>query len=426
MSKKILIITYVVPYPASDGGKISIFGTINYLRHYFDITLVVRVYSDKEKENIETLQKMWPEVSIEKVNYYSQKTKGKIKISLYELAYKVKEQLKKILSFSSSDSIQSGIDFYPFLPADAKFINFLEALFSKKKYDIIQVEYTGLLNLINTLPDNTIKIFVQIENRYTIVQDYFNKINDSSAYAKYIVENIRSSETTLMNKYDYVIALNKNDKKNLGEFLPADKIIVAPFPILNTLTVVDTTTAFSNEKLNKLIFLGSQEHVPNEDAVKWFIENIYEEIYQQYKIKLYVTGKWKKDFIKKYPQVIFTGFVDDISSLIKNSIAISPIRLGGGGVRAKVLQAMAMRVPLVSTTLGCEGIEEIKNNETIYIANNEKEFISSIQNIVENESQTNRVINNAFELIQKHYTERAVGEIRKNIYNSIIGHEIDK
>jgi glycosyltransferase involved in cell wall biosynthesis len=420
MKRKILIITYVVPYPADAGGRISVFGTINYLRSFFNITLVMRVHTQNDKENIEKLKMIWPEVSFEMVDYCRKATTlGRIKFFFYQSAYIIKEKLKKRIADQPTDDIQERISFYPFSPADIKMINFLEDLFSKKTFEIIQVEYTSLLNLVHILPGNAVKVFVQIENRYSILQDYFIKIKNNSLYAGYIVENVRSAEIALMNKYDYVFALNKNDKVNLGKFLPAEKIVVAPFPILDSFTA-DRNTTFNKNQLNKLIFLGSQGHLPNEDAVQWFIEEIYEEIYQQFKIKLYVTGNWEKDFIKKYPAVIFTGFVEDISPLIKNSIVISPIRLGGGGVRAKVLQAMAMKVPLVSTSLGCEGIEGIKNNENIYIADTEKGFLTSIQNIIENELHTNQVINNAFELIQEHYSETAIGKIRKDIYNKII------
>jgi glycosyltransferase involved in cell wall biosynthesis len=421
MNKKILIITYVVPYPANSGGQISIFGTINYLRSFFNITLVIRIYTQNDKENIEKLKKLWPEVSIETVDYSREETfLNNAKKYLYQAAYKLKETGKKIIFPVSPDTIQNRISFYPFLPADVKFCSFLENLFSKNEFAIIQIEYTDLLNLVHLLPDKSVKIFVQIENRYSILQDYFNMVNDKSLYAKYVVENVRATEITLINKYDYVIVLNKNDKENLGKFLPAEKILVSSFPILDKLITTDIDTSFTKSNVTKLIFLGSQGHLPNEDAVKWFIEEIYDKIYQQYKLKLYVTGKWEKSFTKKYPQVIFTGFIDDISPLIKNSIVISPIRLGGGGLRAKVLQAMAMRVPLVSTTIGSEGIEAIKINENIFIANTEKEFITAIQNIMENELHTNQVINNAFDIIQKYYTESAIGKVRKDIYNELL------
>ncbi|HTC00203.1 MAG TPA: glycosyltransferase family 4 protein [Ferruginibacter sp.] len=425
MNKKILIITYVVPYPANLGGQISIFGTINYLRFFFNITLVIRIHTHADKENIEKLKRIWPEVSIETVTYYHEKTAlNTVKNYLYRSAYKLKEKVKKIFVSPPADTIQNRISFYPFLPADVKFCDFLENLLSKNEFAIIQIEYTDLLNLVHLLPSKAVKIFVQIENRYSILQDYFNKINNKSLYAKYIIENARAAEIALIDKYDHVIALNKNDKENLSKYLPAEKIVISSFPILNNLITSDINSTFSKNNLNKLIFLGSQGHLPNEDAVKWFIEEMYDKIYQQYKLKLYITGKWEKDFTKKYPQVIFTGFVDDVSPLIKNSIVISPIRLGGGGLRAKVLQAMAMRVPLVSTALGSEGIEGIKNNENIFIANTPKEFITSIQNIVENELHTNQVINNAFEVIQMHYTEKAVGKIRKDIYNKIIDQKV--
>lgn len=419
--KKILIITYIVPYPPDAGGKISIFGTINYLRHYFDITLVVSKHNKADIDNVAILETLWPEVSIQTVDYFREKSLLHLLLTpFYKLANLLISKLKHSIVKTSANSGKNKMNFFPFNPVDGVFIDFLEKLFLKNQYDIVQVEYTTLLSLIHILPNNSVKVFVQIENRYSILQDYFFKNKNNSLYADYIIENAKFTEISLMNKYDYIVALNKNDKETLGQYLDKEKIVLAPFPILDSLTSVDDQVRFSKDQVNKLIFLGSQLHLPNEDAVSWFAEEMYEQIYTKYKLKLYVTGVWSKSFIKKYPNIIFTGYVDNLASLIKNSIVISPIRLGGGGIRAKVLQAMAMRVPLISTALGSEGITDLKNNENIYIADNKEQFVSAVENIIENGIHTNKVIDNAYDLIQKNYTEKSVGEIRRNMYNRFL------
>jgi len=425
--KKILIITYIVPYPADAGGKISIFGTINYLRLYLDITLVVSTYNKADEDNVALLGSLWPEVSIKTVDYYKKKSlPHKILSPIYKLTSVTIAKLKNLILQRPLDNGQDKMNFFPFYPVDIIFITFLEKLFSKNNYDIIQVEYTTLLSLIHILPANSVKVFVQIENRYSIIQDFFLKNKNNSLYSDYIVENARYTELSLMNKYDYIVALNKNDKDNLGKYINKEKIEVAPFPILDSLSAVDDQLKFSKNQVNKLIFLGPQAHFPNQDAVSWFAEEMYEQIYARYKLKLYVTGKWSKNFIKKHPNIIFTGYVDNLADIIKNSIVISPIRLGGGGIRAKVLQAMAMRVPLISTSLGSEGIEDLQNHVNIYLADDKMQFINAIENIIENEIKTNSIIDNAYELIQKYYTEKSVGEIRKHMYNKFLLTELNK
>jgi len=424
--KNILIVTFTSPYPATDGGKMSIFGTVNYLRNYFDISLVFRTFGDEELDGSNNLKKIWEDVTIHTIHYPvdvlppERKTvKGSVR-KVTKIARKMLKQLlrkdnkpKKEITDTAVYNTDRAIDFYPFQPIDNDIINLLENLFANNFYDIIQVEYSWLLNIVHILPEQSKKIFVQIENRYTILQDYFGKNNNTSLFSKYIISNARFAEISLMEKYDYIFALNDDDKKQIGQYINEDKIYVAPFPILDSSHSKSVAEYFEPQKL---VFLGSQNHLPNEDAMKWFIEAIYPFV----NLKLYVTGKWDKYFIDKYPAVVFTGFIDDLSELMNNSIVISPVRLGGGGIRAKVLQAMAMKCPLISTSLGCTGLQSMEDQKNIFIANTAKEFVAAINKLQADKDLCRSLITNGYNLIQKFYSEKAVGEIRKEIYFKIL------
>jgi glycosyltransferase involved in cell wall biosynthesis len=416
----ILIVTFTPPYPPVDGGKISVFGTVNYLRSHFNISLVFTTRGNEELINADTLSQLWPDVKINNVHledvspkknfvYFSKKW---IKISLETVRKTIGKFNKKIIE-THTTNLNNAVKFFPFYPIDSKLINHLEKLFGESFYDIIQVEHSLLLNIVHILPEKSKRIFVQIENRFTLLEDYFNKNNDNSLFARYIVNNAKFTELNLMKKYDYIFSLNKDDQQQLTQYIPKNNIFVAPFPILDSLHSKDDERNFEPKKL---VFLGSQEHPPNEDAVKWFIETMYPNV----NLKLYVTGKWEKGFVEKYPNVNFTGFIEDLSDLMRNSIVISPIRLGGGGIRAKVLQAMAMKSPLISTGLSCMGLESLEHGENVLIANSSEEFILAINRLEKDKSLCTHLISNGYTLIQKFYSEKAVGEIRKEIYNKIL------
>jgi glycosyltransferase involved in cell wall biosynthesis len=417
----ILIITFTSPYPATDGGKISIFGTVNYLRKYFNITLIFPTKGEKELENVSSLVQLWPDVKIHNVHYKVVILKKggtffliKKGIGFCKNLFKnVSESNNCNLNKSEANNSNNKIDFFPFLPIEKRFINYLENLLNQKFYDIIQVEHTMLLNCISILPKASKKIFVQIENRYALLEDYFNSNNDKSLFSKYIIKNAMFTELNLMKEYDYTFSLNKEDKVELSRYMPKGKIFVAPFAILDSMHSKDNENNFEPQKL---VFLGSQQHSPNEDAVKWFAEEICPFV----NLKLYVTGKWEKIFIEKYPAVQFTGFIDDLSELMHNSIIISPIRLGGGGIRAKVLQAMAMKCPLISTNLSSMGLESLEHRINIFIANTAKEFISAINQLQNDKDFCKKLILNGYNLVQEYYSEKAVGEIRKEIYYKIL------
>lgn len=422
--KELLIITFAPPYPATDGGKMSIYGTVNYLRKYFNITLVFKTFGNNQIEDVNILKGIWPDVKIVNVHYeintlitekrnvgfYIRHILHSLKKIIKYFLYK-KDNANEVKDFASY-SYKSN-DYYPFQPNDLFFINSLENLFENNLYDLIQVEYSSLLNIIHILPESTQKIFVQIENRYKILEDYFKKNKDDSLFSEYIVQNARFTEMSLMNKYDYIFALSANDKIELEQFINSEKIYFSTFPILDSLHSNYNSEEFIPEKL---VFLGSQNHSPNEDAMMWFIESIYPFV----NLKLYITGKWESSFIKKFPNVVFTGFIDDLSELLRNSIVISPIRLGGGGVRAKVIQALAMKCPLISTSLSCEGLQSLEHKKNVFIADTIEEFYLGINELHLNKRLCRFLISNGYNLIQKFYSEKAVGDVRKEIYLKIL------
>ena len=87
----------------------------------------------------------------------------------------------------------------------------MENFFKRKKFDIVQVEVTYLLNLIHILPKDAIKVFVQIENRYSLLADHFMQQKQNDLYSEYIIRNAAFTEFALMNQYDYVFALTQKD-----------------------------------------------------------------------------------------------------------------------------------------------------------------------------------------------------------------------
>lgn len=415
--KKILIITFTVPFPAVDGGKISVYGTVNYLRRFFSITLLFRIHHEDDRGNVERLKSLWPEVTIIAIDNIRQKKAWKkyLKISMPHNPFFGK--IAGAFSRKNKAGVLSSQELFPFLPQDRKMADTLEALFRKETFNLIQVEVTYLLNVIHLLPPGPVKVFVQIENRYTLLQDYFQKNNDESLYAKYIVRQAAFTEFALMNEYDYVFALTQKDKEEMSKRLSAEKLFLAPFPVLDNMIAQGE---YVYQVPDKIIFLGSQQHKPNADAVEWYMENMHHDIYQKHGLKLYVTGHWSQSFRYRYHACVFTGFVDDVAPLMEKAIMVSPIRMGGGGIRAKALQSMAMRVPLVSTTLGCEGIQNLQDGKNVLIADSARAFISCIDRLVNDPALHRQIVENAHTLIREHYSESAAGEIRRNIYNNIL------
>jgi len=156
-----------------------------------------------------------------------------------------------------------------------------------------------------------------------------------------------------------------------------------------------------------LIFNGSLTFTANFDAIQWFLQEIFPRIKCEVPtVKLKITGKTDGVNISVLPgcdEVEFTGFLEDIRPVISRSwICIAPIRIGGGQ-RMKILEAMALGTPVVTTSKGIEGIEA-KDKEHVIVADDPVAFAQSIIDLLRDRESRAQLSRNARLLIENKYS----------------------
>jgi sugar transferase (PEP-CTERM/EpsH1 system associated) len=141
--------------------------------------------------------------------------------------------------------------------------------------------------------------------------------------------------------------------------------------------------------IDELVFTGSMDWRPNQDAILYFVDEIFPRLRELYPdIKATIVGRNPPTFIKELERVdgvTITGTVDDVRSYMrKAAIYIVPLRIGGGS-RLKILEAFAMRKAVVSTTIGAEGLNTAEQKELL-IADEPEEFVKVITRLREDKS----------------------------------------
>ncbi len=222
-----------------------------------------------------------------------------------------------------------------------------------------------------------------------------------------------------MSLYNAVFALNENDRQTINVRCPNVKVFTSPFAVTdNQVHKID----IGSFRPLHLVFMGGENHFPNYDGLEWFLREVIPLLKMDLP-NLYVTGNWKdetiSEFSKYYHKIIFTGFVADLAPYLSNSISIVPIRIGGGGIRTKILFVMSNNVPVVSTTLGCVGIEGV-DNVHFSIADSALEFAERISDLIKNPTRAKQIIQNAQELIDSVYSQKVVSEKRNSYYHQIM------
>jgi polysaccharide biosynthesis protein PslH len=172
-----------------------------------------------------------------------------------------------------------------------------------------------------------------------------------------------------------------------------------------------------------IIFSGNMAYPPNIHAVEWFLDNCWSKIKsKELKTIFKIVGvNPPKSLILKYNKdssVVFTGFVKSLAEELKNAqIAIAPMQ-SGSGMQFKILEAMAVGLPVVTTTLGLGGIEAI-NNRDIIVADSSELFVECCVDLLKNLKLRENIGNNASDLIRSKYSWQSNIEKIEALYKKL-------
>lgn len=417
---RILIITPFIPYPLSEGGKISQFATIDYLRkiHKVKLILVSRVLTDDE--NINELKRLWPDVEIFNINIHILPTQTKAG-NLRRIYRFIKRLLIKPLK--QSEPLRGIEDPYTFNLCEGKDRNFIKKIsdiFNNNTIDIVQTEFIEFLDLALAFPKNVKKIFVHHEIYFAKLESEIDRQHYiQSQYDSYAINYVKNREINFLKLYNAVFTFSETDKIKLSNELINTKVYNTPFPVLDKYFVPPASDG--SFEIKKIVFLGPEIHYPNKDAMEWYLGEIAPLINSSSNLKLHIIGQWSTETIKKYKSceyVVFAGFIDDLIDYCKNSIMVVPVRIGSG-IRSKILYAMAQSIPVISTSLGCEGLN-VTDNKDILIANSPENFANMLLKLINDTNFALMIAANGHSLVKNNYSQQALVKLRSKYYEEVL------
>jgi glycosyltransferase involved in cell wall biosynthesis len=161
-----------------------------------------------------------------------------------------------------------------------------------------------------------------------------------------------------------------------------------------------------------LVFVGSMDWMPNIDGVRWFVSKVLPLIHtRRPQTTVAIVGRQPSPDITALGQrdarILITGTVPDVRPWLHGAKAsIVPLRIGGG-TRLKIYEAMAARVPVVSTTIGAEGLD-VTHGQNIVLADTPEALAASCHELLENRAERDRIARCGFEHVAAKYGWDAV------------------
>ncbi|GAB1539859.1 glycosyltransferase family 4 protein [Scytonema sp. NUACC21] len=445
----ILIITFHQIYPLETGASISQFGMIEYLSNLCNISLLIPEDSTITEQQFTELKQLLPKVKVYALDSQIQVKKKNIAltilnfihISLWKAKMKVKAFLKYLFkvtnlykSIGLRDNFEGSIwevDFFdmysswnPFYAHSNQYVEKLNEIILQDKIELVQLEYVDNLNLVSVIPPHIKKVFVEHECIFLRIKSHREARKIHSPYADYLINFYKSIEISLLEKVDAVLTFNNLEHEILKsaseEKNQKNQFFISPFPILDR-----DFQEIDREKFilpNKLIFVGAEHHYPNKEAVKWFLEETAVEVFRRFGLRLYVVGKWRPDTVRKYKnhpsQVQFTGFIEDIYEFSKGSISIAPVRIGGG-LKTKIMLAMAQGIPVITTSFAIQGINA-KHLESVMIADETDSFCWALEYLLADLNRTFMICKNAQNIIRQSCSQSVTCDLRYSIYQKLL------
>jgi len=410
--QKILIITNSIPYPLYFGGHVRIFNIIKQISKQCEITLVCM--SDRKLvENAKFLQPYCQNVIIVPIvtdRNFIQKMSLLFNPKSWHLI------LKRFIM------LLKGMPYQVIRGYNLAFRDKLRKLLETKQYDIVQFEYadvaiylsdlTELISNAKFVLDEHIISSLQMK-RMVQYAKWPNKLYYIIQYYLYL-----KYEKSILSKLDHIITTTELEKHKIIELGAKENRVTA----IKTGVEIKKFQYYEIEKtMPNLVFLGNMRHPPNKDGLLWFLDNVFPLIINEYKeATLVVIGEEIPKLTKRYENdhIVFRGFVERLEMEMKaGMLFIAPIRIGAG-IRTKIITAMALGMPVVTTSVGIEGIDA-GEAEGVIVTDNERNFANEVIKLLKNKEKRFQLGKKAKRFVEAKYSWNVISEELLMLYNTI-------
>jgi polysaccharide biosynthesis protein PslH len=397
MKSILVIVPYDNIYPPMNGGMQRCFHIIHQLAKHFNLTAIIH----QDKESFLNAEQEFP--AIRNIRIFSTKDEPKPKDLFRLLPIRFENALRYRWIKKSWHSTADGnfLKYYPIL----------KRLLKTNSYD------TVLLENLSTL--NTVSVIRKYGNNAKIIYDAHNVDSNLGKMAverfgmkKENLAEIQEAESTLHTTVDGIFTCSHQDQDDFKK-MNDNKLLVSVIPNgVNVGAMFDD--GVKQDVPEYILFCGSLWSLPNSEGLFWFYKNCWNEVRKNLPdLKLLVVGSGKApgylNIMFQDESVEMIGTVDDVKPWY-NKVAISIVPLlTGSGTRLKILEAMSLGVPVVSTALGAEGIEHTDGKD-IVIMNGARDFSKKVVDLLMKKTKRIELKENARKLVEEKYDWNVIGE----------------
>lgn len=398
---KILQVSHRMPWPLNEGGTIGIY---NYTRGYAEAGAEITLLALDAKKHKTPLQEAKAELE---------------KYARVEV-FPINTDLSAIKAFFNLFSRKS----YNVIRFESgAFRERLRSLLKEEFFDVIQVEGTFAALYSDTILECRNPKSLLVMRQHNVEFQIWDRLAGNTEnilkrwYLKLLAKRLKNFEKSTCLGYDLLVPVTEDDGR-LFKLIGCD-INIFPSP-----AGIDTSLWHPAPSLDihKLYHLGSLEWLPNQEAVLWFLNEIWPAAKNEFpELKFYLAGKNMPESFRslRIQGVEIISYVPDAPEFIEDKgINIVPLR-SGSGIRLKILEAMSAGKIVITTGIGVQGIEG-ENGKHFLIAEDANSFVHALKQIHSNPELAKSISENARNLIVQKYSNSFVIKSLIDKMNEII------
>jgi polysaccharide biosynthesis protein PslH len=404
---RILYILNRIPLPLTDGGAICSYNSVKFLHQAGHQLTLLALNTNKHYQAPEIMQDVCNSIRTVDLNTDIKAVKA-----------------LGNLFFSRRPYIAERFHVPAFAELICKTLN-------EQTFDMVHIDQTMIawyVDAIRARVKNPPPVVLRTHNIEYIIQERLAAHEAHPAkrlYRRFLAKRMKRYETAYYPKFDGVIAIT-----------PEEEAMMRGMGYTGTLTAipagVDTHEFAPNPDVerfpNTLCYIGGMDWQPNIEAVQWFVNTVFPIVQREQALKrlpsleFHVAGKRMSPEVQALSARSGVRMFPDVPSaadfLQAREILVVPL-LSGGGMRLKIVEAMALGVPIVSTRVGAEGIA-VKHGESILFADTPEEFARAILLLHEQPELRKQIAANARIIALERYSWEGIAEQMATFYERVI------
>ena len=384
---KILLLCNKPPYPASEGGPMAMNSIITGLLEAGHQVKILAVNSEKFNVKDSDIP-----------DDYRRKTG----IELIDVDLSVKP-MNAFLNLFTKKSYHVE----RFISKDFK--DRLVAILEKEQFDVVQLEMLYMAPYVDDIRAHSKAMIVL--RAHNVEHKIWERIAKETRspfkrwYINHLAKTLKEYELNALETVDGIAAITRKDAAFFRKY-SSKPVIDIPYGVYPE----EFTPKYDIEGQPKFYHIGSMNWMPNEEGIRWFIDEVLPKTVEKVPGFVYhLAGRNMPEWLTtmKDPHVEVIGEVPDAKEFVaRHDVAIVPL-LSGSGIRIKIIESMAMGKTVITTRVGAEGIlydEEVN----IIIAENKAKMVEAIRSLNENPQTAVRIGQEARKLVEETYDNRKI------------------